>query len=73
MDSADASTNTQTTADPSHQSHPVKLMERRGFTSRVCSVLVMVKQRELHGILEEVIKELIIAVSIKPITGCRPS
>ncbi|CAL8261238.1 unnamed protein product [Gadus morhua 'NCC'] len=53
VDAADTSTQTPTTADPSYQSHGVKSMERGGFTSRVRSVVVMVKQRELHGRLEE--------------------
>ncbi|CAL8311058.1 unnamed protein product [Gadus morhua 'NCC'] len=44
------------TANPSYQSHQVKSMERGGFNSRVCSVLVVVKQRELHGHLEELIQ-----------------
>ena len=56
VDAADKSTQTPTTADPSYQSHGVKSMERGGFTSRVRSVVVMVKQRELHGRLEEVIQ-----------------
>ncbi|CAL8254070.1 unnamed protein product [Arctogadus glacialis] len=56
VDAADTSTQTPTTADPSYQSHRVKSMERGGFTSRVRSVVVMVKQRELHGRLEEVIQ-----------------
>ena len=54
VDAADTSSQTPTTADPSYQSHGVKSMERGGFTSRVRSVVVMVKQRELHGRLEEV-------------------
>ena len=56
VDAADTSSQTLTTADPSYQSHGVKSMERGGFTSRVRSVVVMVKQRELHGRLEEVIQ-----------------
>ena len=56
VDAADTSSQTPTTADPSYQSHGVKSMERGGFTSRVRSVVVMVKQRELHGRLEEVIQ-----------------
>ena len=37
MDAADTSIQTPTTADPgSYQSHRVKSMEARGFTSRMC-------------------------------------
>ncbi|CAL8261321.1 unnamed protein product [Gadus morhua 'NCC'] len=53
VDAADTSIQTLTTADPSYQSHGVESTERGGFTSRVRSVVVMVKQRELHGRLEE--------------------